>query len=57
MASNLPKASILFRNLRQTLTKRTKTTFTYDVDKTASQRWIQSRIDKLKEQQKLYSVS
>ena len=56
MASNLPKASILFKSLRQTVSNRAKSSFVYDLDKTTSQKWVNSRINKLKEQQKLYAV-
>jgi hypothetical protein len=56
--SNIQRVSILFRNLRQTFTQQTnkKSSFQYDVDKTFSQKWMQSRIDKIQQQQKLHGV-
>ena len=56
--NNIQRVSILFRNLRQTFTQQTnkKSSFQYDVDKTFSQKWMQSRIDKIQQQQKLHGV-
>lgn len=55
--ANVPRASLLFNNLRRVVVKpRSKTTFTYEVDKTGAQRWITKQVAKIKEQQKFYSV-
>lgn len=56
MSANIQRVSILLRNARQTVGRNYKSTFVYDVDKTASQKWIQSRVAKIQEQQKFYGV-
>jgi hypothetical protein len=56
--NNVQRVSILFRNLRQTFTQQSskKSSFQYDVDKTFSQKWMQSRVEKIQKQQKLHGV-
>ncbi len=56
--NNVQRVSILFRNLRQTFTQQSnkKSSFQYDVDKTFSQKWMQSRVEKIQQQQKLHGV-
>ena len=57
MASNLQKSSILFNRVKQVLVKpRMKSTLVYEVDKTAAQRFMESRIAKLKEAQNFHAV-
>lgn len=58
MASKFPKVSLLFsRNgICQSVVKRSKSQFVYDVDKTASQKWMESRVAKIRENQKLHAV-
>lgn len=56
MSANIQRVSILLRSARQTVDRNYKSTFVYDVDKTASQKWIQSRVAKIQEQQKFYGV-
>jgi len=52
-ANNIQRVSILFRNLRQPLVQqkssKAKSQFVYDVDKTFSQRWMQSRVAKIQQ--------
>lgn len=54
--SNIQKTSLLFNNLRKVVGRKSKSTFVYDVDKTASQKWIESRVANIQKQQKFFAV-
>ena len=54
--SNITKSSILFNNLRRVVGRKSKSTFTYDVDKTFAQRWIADRTANIKKMQKFHGV-
>ncbi len=58
MASNIQKSSILFNRIKNIMVKpRMKSTLVYEVDKTSAQKWIESRVAKIKETQKFHAVS
>lgn len=53
---SLARGSILFNRVRQ-LGTRTKSTFTYESDKTFSQRWLDKQVKKQQQLQKFWEVS
>jgi hypothetical protein len=54
--SNITKTSLLFNNIRRVVGRKSKSTLTYDVDKTFAQKWIASRTAHIKEMQKFHGV-
>lgn len=50
------RGSILFNRFRQVVS-RNKSTFVYEADKTAAQRWVEKNVKKQQNLQKMYAVS